>query len=185
MRSVAVAALPDRSGGSAVSGSPMPSRSSKSATSSGSASVKAWPRSVRGPARSRPSTPDAERRSRAIDVERDLAVCDSQNVVNTSTPRAGASAASSRVRRLLPIPGGPATPTTAPRPSIALVQQALDGRHLPLSTDQFDSTRAVRSCCADAQQAAGGDRFVGALDLNQLRLTECSPHPPRVARWTR
>ena len=44
---------------------------------------------------------------------------DSQKAQNTSTPRLAASSTTSRAIRLLPMPGGPTTFTTPPRPPIA------------------------------------------------------------------
>jgi len=59
-------------------------------------------------------------------------VCDSQKALNTFTLRLRAIAATSRTRRLLPMPGDPTTPW----PSIA-VQQALDGGYLPPATAEI------------------------------------------------
>ena len=64
-------------------------------------------------------------------------MCDSQKAVNTSTPRLTAIAETSRTRRLLPMPGGPTTPTTRAVALDCAVQQAFNGGHLPPPTDQI------------------------------------------------
>ena len=112
-------------------------------------------------------------------------VCDSQKVVNTSTPRADAMAESSRTRRLFPIPGGPTTPTTAPWPSIARSNKPSNGGHLPPPTDQIrlgtpDAAMPVRH----AQQPLGRHWLVGTLDPNHLRLAQsrCAINQSRGGR---
>ena len=65
------------------------------------------------------------------------------------------------------------------------VQQALDGGHLPPPTDQIRlSTPDSAMPFAHAQQPMGGHRFVGTLDLNQLRLAEsrCAINQSRGGR---
>ena len=102
-----------------------------------------------------------------------MLVCDSQKAVNTSTPRGRAIAATSRTRRLLPMPGGPTTPTTRAVALDCPVQQALDGGHLPPPTHQIRlGTPDQRDAVRHAQQPTGRDRLIGTLDLNQLRLAE-------------
>ena len=59
-------------------------------------------------------------------------VWDSQKVENTSTPRPAAIAAVSRTSRLLPMPGGPDTPTTHPCAADRPIQHAVDGVQFPL-----------------------------------------------------
>ena len=114
-----------------------------------SASIRA-----RAAAGSTPSTPVAERISRAMTWNGTWVVCDSQNVVNTSTPRAFAIAATSRVRRLFPIPGGPTTPTTEPWPSIALSSKASMADISQRRPTRFDSARAARDAVG---RRRGGD----------------------------
>jgi hypothetical protein len=66
--------------------------------------------------RRRASIPVAARSSRATVWNGTWHVCDSQKLMNTSAPQRAAIAPTSRTRPLLPMPGGPTTPTTAPWP---------------------------------------------------------------------
>src|SRR6516162_3535781 len=54
------------------------------------------------------------------------------------------------------------------------LQQVVDGEHLPPPPDQIRLNTPDRPILAHAQQAAGGNAFIGTLDANQLRLTEGS-----------
>jgi len=65
------------------------------------------------------------------------------------------------------------------------VQQAPHGGHLPLPTNQIRlSTPDSAMPFLHAQQGSAGHRFIGTLDLNQLRLTEnrCAINQPRRGR---
>ena len=59
----------------------------------------------------------------------------------TGTPRAAASSASVRARRVLPIPGSPASSTTRPLPPSALVERGVQLGELALAIDQGDGSR--------------------------------------------
>ena len=79
------------------------------------------------------------------------------------------------------MPGDPTTPTTRAVALDCTVQQALNGGHLPPPTDQIRlSTPDSVMPFAHAQQAAGGHRLIGTLDLNQLGLTQsrCAINQP-------
>ena len=97
--------------GSGISGSAMPSRSSSSSRSCGSASANCAP--------ARRTSSRLARSSWAAAWKGTSCACDSQKAQNTSTPRPAASEAASRANRLLPMPGDPTTFITAPRPAIA------------------------------------------------------------------
>ena len=134
----------------------MPSRSSKSSKSSGSASGTRSRTRSRAACASRPSTPVAARSSRATAWKGTWLVCDSQKVVNTSTPR------STRHRRNLAHQTALADagwPHHADHRAVAVdrtLQQALDGGHLPPPTDQIRlSTPDGAMLFAHAQQAMG------------------------------
>ena len=111
--------------------------------------------SARAAVGSIPSTPVAERISRAMTWNGTWVVCDSQNVANTSTPRRFAIAATSRVRRLFPIPGGPTTPTTEPWPSIALSNRPSTADISHRRPTRLDSARAALAMPAVRRQAGG------------------------------
>ena len=104
--------------------------------------------------------------------------CDSQKAHITSTPRPAASAAASRATRLLPMPGGPTTFTTPPRPPIVAVHYGVEGRHLPVPTDQARLGAPDQAIPrSDRHQPARAHRFVGTLDVHPLRFgqhTMCS-----------
>jgi len=112
--------------GSAISGSAMPRRSSSNSRSCGSA----FDHRCRARARARaasPCRPEAPVVARSNCATRPKGISlewDSQNAHVTSTPRAAANAATSLAIRLLPMPGGPTTFTTSPRPSIARLTMA-------------------------------------------------------------
>ena len=128
----------------------------------------------------------AARSSRATAWKGTWLVCDSQKVVNTSTP------ASTRHRRHLAHQTALADarwPHHADHRAVAIdrtVQQALDGRHLPPPTNKIRlGTPDAAMPFADAQQAMGAHRLVGTLDLNQLSLAQEPLRHQPVARWTR
>ena len=159
--------------GNGASGSAMPSMSSNSSTSSGSASGIPSRTRSRAVCSSRPSTPVAARSRRATAWKGTWLVCDSQNAVNTSISPASAIAETSRTRRLLPMPGEPTTPTTAPCPSTARSNSPSTADISHRRPTNFDSARPTARCWSlHAQQAMGRDRLIGTLDLNQLRLAE-------------
>ena len=152
----------------------MPSRSSSSSRSSGSAS---GTRARTRPARLRPSRPlDAGGRAQQPrhHMKRDVGWRAIRR--RWKTPRhhgAVASAATSRTRRLLPMPGGPTTPTTAPWPSIArssTPSTAAISHRRPTRVDS--STPDAVAAVGHAQQPPGRHRFVGTLDAHQLRFAE-------------
>ena len=72
--------------------------------------------------------------------------CDSQKAVNTSTPRAAAIAVTSRTRRLLPMPGDPTTPTTAPWPSVARSSKPSTAAISQRRPTRVDSARPPVGC---------------------------------------
>ena len=115
----------------------------------------------------------AARSSRATAWKGTWLVCDSQKAVNTSTPRRPATADTSRTRRLLPMPGDPATPTTAPWPSMARSNMALNGGQSP-TADQPAPTRHAREGDAvpPCPQPLGRDRLIGTLNAHHLRLAQ-------------
>ena len=164
----------------------MPSRSSNSSKSSGSASG-----TGRALDHGRPARQDHRRRwLRAAAAPRRgrecRLVCDSQKAVNTSTSRAAAIAAISRDQTAL---ADARWPHHADHSAVAVdcaVQQALNGGHLPPPTDQIRlSTADGVMLIAHAQQATGGHRFFGALDPNRSQARrELLCHQPAV-RWTR
>ena len=160
--------------GSGTSGSAMPSRSSSSSRSCGSASGNLLPHPGAGGfavevshAGARPQQPRHHMRtgmSRA---------CDSQKAQNTSTPRPAASAAASRATRDLPMPGGPTTFTTPPRPPIArstMASRAAISQRRPTRLASARPTRPSRGL--DRQQPARAHRFVGPLDAHPLRFAQ-------------
>ena len=102
-------------------------------------------------------------------------VCDSQNAVAT-LPHCGplAIAATSRTRRLLPMPGGPTTPTTAPWPSIARSNKPSTADISHRRPTRFDSARPMSVMLVRPMPNSrwASHRFIGTLDLNQLRLAE-------------
>ena len=73
-------------------------------------------------------------------------VCDSQKVVNTSTTSGRAIAATSRTRRLLPMPGDPTTPTTAPCPSMARSSKPSTAAISQRRPTRFDSAGPAARC---------------------------------------
>ena len=105
-------------------------------------------------------------------IERMSRVCDSQNVHTTSTPRRTASSAVSRATRDLPIPGGPTTLITAPRPSPAgpdsprgwPTRCAADQRHVGASYLAIGG--------ADRHQPADPHGRIGPFDSHPLRRVE-------------
>ena len=137
----------------------MPSRSSSSSRSCGSASG-----TVPGPGRgrlspSRSATPLPARSSRATTWKGMSRAWDSQKVHNTSTPRPAASAAASRATRLLPMPGGPTTFTTPPRPPIArstMASRAAISQRRPTRLASARPTRPSRGSIATSRRARTG-----------------------------
>ena len=112
--------------------------------------------SAHAPPRRRPARRPRTRalRSRATTWNGISLAWDSQNVENTRTPRSAAMAAVSATMRLLPIPGGPTTPTTHPEPVIDR-RQAGRPWHPPPIDAQPDSWFAHRS--DRARQRPTGD----------------------------
>ena len=104
------------------------------------ARARSWARAA---CASRPSTPMAVRNSRATAWKGTWLVCDSQKVENTSTPRRLAIAETSRTRRLLPMPGEPTTPTTAPCPSMARSNKPSTVDISQRRPTRFDSARST------------------------------------------
>src|SRR5271165_6828516 len=112
--------------------------------------------------------------------------CDSQNALNTSTPLAAAIAATSRTRRLLPMPGDPHHANHTAVAVDGTLQQALDGGHLPAPTNKIrlstpDSVTPLRH----AQQPLGAGWLIGAFDADTLNFTESRRAPRPAAPWTR
>src|SRR3954466_8059066 len=106
---------------------------------------------------------------------------DSHTAQYTSTPRPAACAAASRAARLLPIPGGPTTFTTPPRPPIArstIASRAalspvppprLGARHLPSPAHQAGvGPPGLAPPRADRQQSARLHGFGGSFDAPPL-----------------
>ncbi len=151
----------------------MPSRSSSSSRSCGSASGTCSRTRARAAWSSRSATPLPARSSRVTAWNGTSRACDSQKAQNTSTPRPAASAAASRATRDLPMPGGPTTFTTPPRPPIARSTMASSGRHLPAPTDQARLGAPDQAIPrADRHQPARAHRFVGPLDAHPLRFSQ-------------
>ena len=151
----------------------MPSRSSNSSKSSGSASV------TRSRTRSRAAccvkTLDAGGRAQQPrnGMEWDLAGVRFAEGGEHLHTRLAAIAATSRTRRLLPMPGGPTTPTTAPWPSTARSNRPSTADISHRRPTRFDSTRSKQAMpFLHAQQPLSRDRLIGTLDLNQLTLAE-------------
>ena len=83
----------------------------------------------------------------------------------------------------------PGEPDHADHRAVAVdcaLQQALNGGHLPLPTDQIRlSTPDSAMPFLHAQQPLGRDGLIGTLDLNQLSLSRGWLRLQPVARWTR
>ena len=143
--------------GAGTSGSAMPSRSSSSSRSCGSASGICARTFVRAASLSRSATPVRTRSSRVTTWKGMSLAWDSQKVQNTSAPRPAANAAASRAVRLLPMPGGSHHVHDATAPTDRAVHHGVKGRHLPAPTDQArlgaarPAHRAGRSPRADAR----------------------------------
>ena len=99
---------------------------------------------------------------------------DSQKVRTTSTPRPAASATASRGIRDLPMPGGPTTFTTPPRPSIARSTMASTAAISERRPTRLASVRPPRPSrgrsqpvdpAAAATRAAAMDFDAGGIEL--------------------
>ena len=166
----------------------MPSRSSKSNKSSGAASGARARIRARAAGGSRLSTPVAARNRRATAWKGTWLVCDSQKTVNTSTSWASAIAETSRTRRLLPMPGEPTTPTTAPWPSSA--------RPSKPATADISHCRPTRSGCGHGGRTATGssssvissrsssDSRAG-MPVSSVTASRHAGHSPRCASNSR
>ena len=77
-------------------------------------------------------------------------------------------------RPLLPMPGGPTTPTDGAMAVDCTVQQASNGRHLPPPTHQIrlDTSLDEAMPFLHAQQPLSRDGLIGPLDLNQLAFAQ-------------
>ena len=159
--------------GNGAVGSAMPSMSSNSSTSSGSASGIPSRTRSRAVCSSRPSTPVAARSRRATAWKGTWLVCDSQNAVNTSTCTGACHRRNFTHQTAFAYARRADHADHSAVPVDCTVQQAFDGGHLPPPTDQIGLSAADGvMLIAHAQQAAGGDWFFGALDPNRLRLAE-------------
>ena len=99
------------------------------------------------------------RSSRATTPKEMSRACDSQKAQNTSTPRPAASAAASRATRLLPMPGGPTTVTTPPRPPIVrstMASRAAISQRRPTRLASARPTRPSRALIASSRRARTG-----------------------------
>ena len=71
------------------------------------------------------------------------------------------------------MPGGPTTPTTAPWPSMARSNKPSTADISHRRPTRFDSARPTARCRSPMPNSRwAAHRFVGTLDLNQLRLAE-------------
>ena len=137
----------------------MPSRSSSSSRSCGSASGTCSRTCARAASPSRSATPVPARSSRVTAWKGTSRAWDSQKVQNTSTPRPAASAAASRATRDLPMPGGPTTFTTPPRPPIArsaMASRAAISQRRPTRLASARPTRPSRGPIATSRRARTG-----------------------------
>ena len=117
-------------------------------------------------------------------------VCDSQCVSEHLNGPFAASDAISPTMRLLPIPGGPTSPTMRPLPVHRLVEHRCDGAHLPVTPHQrrhrrarcppsgaiASRRRAITGDCAPLIRTfSGSPRSVASLDQPCRGLTEHHP----------
>ena len=157
----------------------MPSRSSSSSRSCGSTSATHKPATARGRlSPSRSATPLPARSSRVTTPKGMSRAWDSQKVQNTSTPRPAASAAASRATRDLPMPGGPTTFTTPPRPPIVrstMASRAAISQRRPTRLASARPTRPSRGSIATSRRArTGSSAPLMRTNSGSASITVCS-----------